>query len=132
MRPNRRFAVLVLAVLVVIGLLVTSPWSSGEDHSKNALLGRLSDTLEEQEAPPQLKECIMGALAKHLTEDEVQSAYDDLPDGAEDKTGLGAIESSPALQGKVSKYALLCLQRLVRSDKYTPQEMGRILRQLAP
>ncbi len=131
MRPNRRFAVLVLAVLVVIGLIVTSPWDSGEDHSKEALLGRVSGTLEEQEAPPQLTKCFVDALAKHLTEDEVQSAYDTLPDGAEDKTGLGVVESSPALRGEVSKYGLLCLQRLVGSDKYTPDEMARILRKLA-
>lgn len=125
MHPNRRFAVLVTAIAVVIGLIIWSPWSSGEDHSKDELLAKVSNTLEESNAPPELTHCFVGALAKNLTEDEVQSAYDALPDGADD-SGLGVLDLSPELRGKISQYGILCLQRVMRSGKYKPQDFARM------
>ena len=130
MRPNRRFAVLVLAIIAGIGLIIVSPWDSGEEHNKATLLGQVSATLEEHHAPPQLTRCFVGALEKNLTEDEVQSAYDAVPNGA-DGTSSEIANFGPALKGKVARYGLLCLQRLVQSGKYTQQEMAQLLRRMA-
>jgi hypothetical protein len=69
----------------------------------------------------------VGALAKNVTDREVQEAYAALPEGA-DESDANFFELSPQLNSKVSRYALICLQRLVRSGKYNPGEIREMLR----
>jgi hypothetical protein len=128
MHPNRRFAVLLAAIAALVVLIVWSPWSSsGEDHSKEAMLAEASSLLEENDAPPELTRCFVGALAKNVTDKEVEEAYAALPEGA-DQSDANVFELSPQLSSKVSRYALICLQRLVRSGKYNPREISEMLR----
>jgi hypothetical protein len=126
MPPKARLALLIVAITVVVLLLITSPWSSEENHDKQGLLSRVSKTLEEGESPPELTNCLIGALAKNLSDEEVEGQWTEVEAG--DDSAQPSIDMSPQLQEKVSGYGLLCLQRVARSGRYKPEELSQLLR----
>lgn len=132
MRPSFAIAILVVAAVIVVGLLIDSPWSSDNgDHSKATVVANLSKIMEEHHVPPKLSKCFVSLMEKEVSEAEVRRAYaKEAPMMRESQSPIA--EFPPPLSEKVSRIGLLCLGRMIRSGDYSRQEIGSLMQGMRP
>jgi hypothetical protein len=126
---SRKLALVILgiAAVIVVGLLIDSPWSSGGDnHSKASIVSDLNHMLEDHQAPPAFRKCFVASIDKQIGEAEVERAYERMP--PESKLGETPItQLPPPLGEKVSRVGLFCLERMMRTGRYSRQEIAQMM-----
>jgi hypothetical protein len=127
MRVTPALIAVGLAVVIVIGLLIDSPWSSDDgEHTKASLISDVSRTMEDSDAPPALTKCLTGGLEEQLSDAEVSRAYEQAPPGG-GEGGTPVAEFPPVLRARVARVGLLCLGKIVRSGDLTRKQIDELM-----
>jgi hypothetical protein len=126
MRRNRILALYGVAALVVLIVVIVSPWNDGGDGEGSAsdVASTLRETLEERHTPPVLTNCVVSQVERHLSDAEVKQAQAAAPAGGGDASSVA--ELAP-FRAELSRYGLICLEKLIHSHKFSHQQVSDLL-----